>query len=135
MIRKVLINMAWVIAVVGVIYAFVWSTSAIPVIQEVGGAEIYEDINATLQGIVDNSDGVIAEMSSEHTGSYYQVDVFIFDTAWTGFSVSDKESFATKTGTEVQDALPDSTIVSFYEMESGILVADGDVFGEYTVID
>lgn len=135
MIRKVLITMAWIIAAVSVIFVFEWATSTIPVIEEQAVGEIVSDIDITLQGIIDNSNGVITEMSFEHTGSYYQVDLYLDASAWKGFSDTDKESFAAKAGTEVQDALPDSTMVSFFSGESGNLVADGDVFGEYTIIN
>lgn len=131
---KLIKPLVWIIIVGGIIYAINWSTSAMPVVYEDATDEMVDDINLMLQEIVDNSNGVITEMSFDYTGSFYQVDIYMDENYWQGLNNSNKDSFATTTGTKVQDILPDSTIVDFYSAENGDMLVEGDVFGAYKIV-
>ncbi|MFF2753508.1 hypothetical protein ACFVR1_07070 [Psychrobacillus sp. NPDC058041] len=131
---KILGIFVGIIIVGGIIYAINWSTFALPVVYGDAEEEMVDDINVKLQGLVDNSNGLITEVSVEHTGSYYQVDIYLEENAWKGLDESDKQSFAKTTGAKAQKILPDSTIVDFYSAENGDIVVQGDVFGAYTIV-
>lgn len=133
--KSKLVNTLVVIIIIGgIIYAINWSASTLPVVYGEAEEEMVDDINIKLQEVVDNSDSLITEVSVEHTGSYYQVDVYVEENVWKGLVYTDKESFAKTTGAKVQKILPDSTIVDFYTAENGDIVVQGDVFGEYTIV-
>jgi len=83
--------------------------------------------------MIDNSSGVITEVTAEHTGVMYRAVVFVDEATWAGSNDSEKESFTTSIGTAIEQAFGDTTLVDFKSALNGDIIASEKVFGGYDI--
>lgn len=91
------------------------------------------DFDETKQALITTTEGAVTDVTIEHTGAHYKVNVYVDETTWAASSDSEKESFATTAGKIVQDALPDTSLVDFRSATNDDIVAEGKIMGGYDI--
>lgn len=84
--------------------------------------------------IVEESNGIIPEVTIEDASNYFQVNVYVDEATWAQSNESEKSSFATTVGTSIENALaPHSTYVDIRSATNKDVVASQKMFGGWKI--
>ncbi|MBN6887775.1 hypothetical protein ACUXCC_002922 [Cytobacillus horneckiae] len=84
--------------------------------------------------MVQESQGVIADVKINQANDYFQVDVYVDESTWAISNESEKLSFATTVGTSIENALaPHNTYVDIRSNVNDDVVATWKLFGGWKI--
>lgn len=90
--------------------------------------------NIASEKLVNESNGVIPEVTIEDNSSYFQVNVYVDEATWARSSESEKQSFATTAGTSIQNALaPHDTFIDVRSATNQDVLASQKLFGGWKI--
>lgn len=97
-------------------------------------AALIEAFKVAAKQMVDQSNGVIPDVTIEDAGSYLQVKVYVDEVTWASSNESEKTSFSTTVGTAIENALaPNSTYIDILSATNKDVVASQKLFGGWKI--
>jgi flagellar biosynthesis GTPase FlhF len=95
---------------------------------------LIENFKVAANKMVDESKGIIADVTIDEQSNFLQVKVFVDEATWARSSESEKSSFATTVGTTIENALaPHSTYVDIVSATNNDVVASQKLFGGWEI--
>jgi hypothetical protein len=90
--------------------------------------------NTATEQVVNNSNGVISNITITDNTSYFSVKIYVDEATWARSNESEKLSFATTIGTSIENALsPNDTFVDIVSATNNDILATQKMFGGWKI--